>query len=289
MKKYNKKIALILALSLTLALAIPALATSTNISGSYSPTGTQQINVVVSGGSTVEAILNPGGFTADIYKTSADATVDKTTVVGSLNASGDITTKPIIGVNLGGSTVAVKASVTSTLKGKFKFGSSVPSQTSTTGMIFLEALALDPKVKTEYELGYDTTGAGTYYNFDGAKVVSALNNWKHPELMKELFDTKTPAGKAEKTAFTKWFNDKKKTNQYVDRDHRDQGYRDEIVVLKKGTVESKQQVCTVPANAYYVARLSGRIGKGDKTKQGKAWTENDGFGAYIIWTFQTVD
>lgn len=285
MKKYSKKIALILALAMTLALAIPALAAQTNISGSYSATGTQVINVAVSGGSTVKAFLNPKGFAANVYENGSD------TVIGSLDPSGDITTMPIVGVNMGGSPVKVRAAVTSTLNGNFKFASSAPSQKSTSGLIFLEALALDPAKDVAYNLDYDTakTGAGRYDDFDGAKVLNVLNNWQDNNdwLNNDLTDSD------EKKDFSREFGALKKTNKKAD-DFRTSGkYLDEIVVLKKGTVESKQQLCTLPTaeqnKTYFIARLSGRLGDGDPTKPGKYWTSNDGFGASIIWTFQTTE
>ena len=295
MKKYSKKVALILALALTLAMAIPALATQTNIQGAYTATGDQVINVAISGGSTVRAMLNPGGFTADIYDIEGDV---ESGVIGRLEPSGEITTMPIVGINMGGSPVKIRATVTGALNGNFKFASSVPTQKSTTGLVFLEAMAL-PTGKDAYNLEADVSDDYGYpqITYNRQKTLQVLNDWEHSWIDQDLYKTGTE-GRAEKKVFTDGFNALKKTNQWTNNTRGDADYhkyyKNEIVVLKKGVAESKQQLCTVAAAkgegeyGYFVARLSGRVGAGDPDKAGKYWTENDGFGASIIWTFQST-
>ena len=294
MKKYSKKIALIVALTLVLAMAVPAFAAQTNITGSYMAQGTQVINVVVSGGSTVKAFLNPKGYEADVYANEHDTGAD---AIGQLKPSGDITTMPIVGVNLGASKVKVRAAVTSTLVGNFKFASSAPSPTTTSGLVFLEAKALGKgSENASYALDYDASGdkwtdSERYDAFDGNKVLEILNGWNDNGawLKNDLTD------KDAKKAFTRAFGALKKTNKKAaNYTKENMVFDDEIVVLKKGIAESKQQLCTVPAGAtddpsYFIARLSGRLGNGGNPNKGKGWTANDGFGASIIWTFQTVD
>lgn len=315
MKKHNKKIALILALALTLALAIPALANQTNIQGSYTATGKQVIKVEITGSSNVKAYLNPNGWDAYLVKKDTGEWDTSTW----LKPSGDITTMPIVGVSTGESAVAVRAAVTSTQAGKFKFASSAPSQKQTSGLIWLEAKALGRSSENSaYNLKADATTKSKYYELDAAKVANALNewglvwmktvgsgkdkttvpveNWINYELFKTGKDA-TADEKQQAKDFKSAFNDLKKTAQKAKTDAQiaanPTGYLDEVVILKKGTAESKQQLCVVPAASeanpnYFIARLSGRLGEGE-TSFAKAWTSNEGFGASIIWTFQAMN
>lgn len=310
MKKHNKKIALILALALTLALAVPALANQTNIQGSYTATGKQVINVAITGSSNVKAFLNPNGW--DAYLVGKDAET-------CVHPSGDITTMPIVGVSKGESAVAVRAAITSTQTGKFKFASSAPSEKSTSGVIWLEAKALGRSSENPaYNLAKDTNTTKVYNDLDAVKVANALNEWGlvwmkttgkgvnkvttpvedwiNFNLFKKGADA-TDEEKQQTKDFKSAFSALKKTNQKAKTDAEKAayptGYLDEVVVLKKGTAESKQQLCIVPAASeanpnYFIARLSGRLGKGDTTFA-KAWNSNDGFGASIIWTFQAMN
>lgn len=249
MKKYNKKIALILALAVVLALAIPALAAQTEINGSYMDAASNEIHVIVTG--QVNAFLNPEGYKADVYGNSGD------TVVGTLNSSA-VVSRPIVGVNLGNGNVAVKASVNSALKGKFKFATSAPKDTAKTinGLVYLEVS--QPTSALGFDATYADTAKTAYGKFDGASVVKAMNDWKHKETI-----------------------DKKATD---------------IVILKKGLVSGKESLVTLTAanngvpvaNSYFLARLDGVLGKGDPSKEGKGWSANDGFDAVITWTFSTA-
>lgn len=251
MKKYNKKIALILALSIVLALGIPALAAQTEINGSYMDAASHEIHVLVTG--QVNAFLNPNKYPVDVYGNGADAEL-----VGTLNA-GQVVTRPIVGVNLGNGSVSVKASVNSALKGKFKFATSAPKDTAKTinGYVYLEA------AQPTTTLGFDSDNdfsSSAYGKFDGSAVVNAMNATK----WKENVDKKTPG----------------------------------VVILKKGTVAGKDELVTLKpavdgepvAESYFLARLTGTLGKGDpeKADKGKAWSQTDGFDAIITWSFSTA-
>lgn len=296
MKKYSKKIALILALTLALSIAIPVLASETHISGSYVQNDGKLINVMITGGD-VQAIINQKG--RDVYLTADDTT---TKFEQPISASGHITTMPIVGVNMG-SKVKISATVTSTPLGNLKFSTSVPAKLTknkttkvdeftdwkedTSAMVFLE-------VKHEYGLNYDAQailyGDGSTYNgFDAEQLLTALSQeeWKTPDVV--AFNTQYKATKkADKNGNA---NDAK-----FGYDGK-QLYKDSVIVLKKGNAGGKIPLITLEAPAEegkdpnancFVARLTGWTGKGKDGDPKKTWGAGDGFTASIVWTIQTV-
>ena len=165
MKKYSKKIALILALSLTLALAIPALAQDTVINGSY-----QATEIKVSVPTNATAIINPYALPVTINDDNG-APISK-----EVENSQIVVTQPILGYNWGKIPLSVGASVLGTPKGDFRLALEKPSSDTTTktGLVFFE-------IKTGVDLGYATTPDTVPLGaFAGEKVVDALNAWTTP-------------------------------------------------------------------------------------------------------------
>lgn len=228
MKKYSKKIALILVLALALVTAIPALATSTVIDGEYDPI---PLSVIVPG--NVDAILNPFGLPVKIM---AD---DGATNIGSLTNPGQIATKPLVGVNMSEVDLYVGATVTGTPRGNFKFATSAPSKTATTntGLVYLQVKA------SSADLAYSTTVDTTTVcgGFDGTAVLGELNGWALP--------AKYSASDADKLIIS--------TREST---------KSEMCQIKKGIASvSGGDVDTPDAKGYFVARVTGNIVQKPKT------------------------
>lgn len=248
MKKYRKKIALILVLALTLAIAIPALAapTKTVIDGVYED---PDIQVVIP--TAGEAVINPYSLPV---KVNAD---DGTTLLGSVTKVSQVATRPLVGVNLSEIDLSVGATVSGTVTGNFKFATSAPSKTSTakTGLVYLEVKASPDDLS--YGVSSDT--ATTICNgFDGTAVLDALNNWALP--------AKYSASDKDKVIV----NTKAVT-------------KTGMCTIKAGTDSDGDNVIDTPdAGGYFLARLNGNVAQKPKEE----WVVADGFTANITWVFE---
>ena len=165
MKKYSKKLALILVLSLTLAIGIPAVAAdgTTEITGTYDP----PVVAVLLPGNT-DAIINPYGLPVDIYADNGN------NVVGTMEKNQIVAATPLAGCNLSKVDLKIGASVIGSPSANFRLATEKPDAESTlkTGLVYLEVKAVD-------DLGYTNTPDTSVNigNFDGAKIVNALNTW----------------------------------------------------------------------------------------------------------------
>lgn len=252
MKKYTKKIALILALALSLAIAIPALASETTIDGSYE---LSDIQVIVPQVGT--ATLNPYKLPVKIYADDADPANDvQGTLIGTMTTPGQIATRPLVGVNMSEIDLNVGATVSGTTTGKFKFATSAPkdSATTNTGLVYLEVK------QAGRDLGYSTTADATTVSggFNGSDVLAELNGWAH----KTAYDAKgtdvITVGKKEVS-------------------------KSEMCKILKGIDnDGDDEIDTPDAKGYFVARLDGSIVKKPK----KAWSEGDGFSVKVVWDFE---
>lgn len=244
MKKYSKKLALILVLSLTLAIGIPALAAdgTTEITGTYDP---PVVAVLLPGNTT--AIINPYGLPVDIY---ADNGND---VVGTMEKNQIVAVKPLAGCNLSKVDLNIGASVIGSPSANFRLATEKPDAESTqkTGLVYLEVKAVD-------DLGYsstpDTALVGKAIgNFDGEKIVNALNGW-------------------EKSTFTG-----------------EEGSDSQVLV--KTTAVKKTGLATLKAadasgapvsQSYFVARLGSDIVKAPK----EAWANTDKLDVTVTWILE---
>lgn len=247
MKKYSKKIALILVLALVLATAIPALAATefkTTIEGAY-----EDIDLQVLVPTTIQAVLNPYGLPVKI-----DA--DDGTPLDSLTSPGQIATKPLVGANLTDVNLKVGATVTGTQKGQFKLVTSAPSKTAktNTGLVYLE-------MKSASNLGYvvdpDTNSATLSNYFDGASVMTEMNKWTLP---------------------TKY-----NSKQHLILSNGKATTKSGMCTITAGTASVEGgEIDTVSENGYFMARLTGSIVQ----KPTNPWVANDGFTAAITWEFE---
>lgn len=167
MKKYSKKVALILVLTLVLATAIPALAVgrSTTITGEY-----EDVEIAVSVPSTISATLNPYGLPVKVF---AD---DTTTEIATLKTPGQVATQPIVGANLSDIKLSVGASVTATPSGGFSFAQKKEDVKNKAGMVWLQMQQV--KKDLAYQTTPDTETA--VCGFTGTNVVTQMNSWKLP-------------------------------------------------------------------------------------------------------------
>lgn len=246
MKKYSKKIALILVLALTLAIAIPVLAANsfeTVIDGKYQdPT----IDVVLTTG-TISAVINPYGLPMDLM---AD---DNTTSLGKLKNAQVVTAKPLVGYSMSEVDLNVGATIIGAPTGTFKLASEKPESDSTanTGLVYLEA-------KTVNDLGY-VTGSDTTTQIGqltGSKVLTELNGWAKKDYRESNKD-QLLVGTREATQNT-------------------------LCTLKAATVAADGTKTIATSNGYMLARLSGDIVKAPKV----AWVAADGVKVTISWTFE---
>lgn len=254
MKKYSKKIALILVLVLALTAAIPALAAgSTVIEGTYE---VSEVSVIVPDVGT--ATLNPYGLPVKI---KAD---DKTTTVGTLEKPGQIATRPLVGVNMGETDLKVGASVIGKADGNFKFATSAPSATSTanSGLVYLQVKKAGD---LSYSVGGDAQPSTTVCGgFNAAKVIAELNAWNQPDPTKKYDPKAADVLTVGTKAASKTFN----------------------TTIAKGRASDDTTIGapidTPSADGYFVARLVGNIAKKPK----KGWSQLDGFEVTIAWEFE---
>ncbi len=161
MRKYSKKIALILVLALTLAVAIPVLATDTVITGRY-----KEIKLEVVLPSSTTAIINPYGLPVEIKSDSGAS-------LGKVTGNQIVADKPLVGYSLCEVDLDVKATITGEAQGDFRLATAAPLATDTTksGLVFFEMKAVS-------DLGYTLTpDANAIGSLDGAKVYNELNTW----------------------------------------------------------------------------------------------------------------
>lgn len=249
MKKYSKKVALILVLALILATAIPALAATkhtTEITGAYEA---QEIAVLVPG--SVNAVINP-------YRLPVKAYLDDGSVYAEteLEKPGQIATNPIVGANLGKLNLSVGATVIGKPKGNFKFSTSAPtsSTTTNTGLVFLQVKAAGG-LNDAYTVDRDASNAIS--KLDPAKVMAEINKWTPEETYSSKDTDKVLVGTkaASKTGFC---------------------------TIEAGTAGEDGEIAAPSAKGYFVARLGGSVVQRPATD----WSEEDGFGVSITWIFE---
>lgn len=248
MKKYSKKIALILVLSLTLAIAIPVLAATdpafqTEIDGKYeAPT----IDVVLTNG-TVDAIINPYALPVDLKAE------DNTTSIGKIKNSQIVTAKPLVGYSLSEVDLNVGATVIGVPTGTFRLASEKPEADSTmkTGLVYLEA-------KTVNDLGYSTSPDTTTYigSLKGEKILTELNNWAKKDYRESNKDQILVGTR--------------------------QASQSSMCTLKAATVAADGTKTIATTNGYMLARLAGDIVKAPTDE----WVAADGVTVTISWTFE---
>ncbi len=163
MRKYSKKIALILVLALTLVAAVPVLAktSDTVITGRYKDI---QIEVVVPSSTT--AIINPYGLPMDI-------TDDNGASLGKVSDNQIITATPLVGYSMCEVPVDINVTVTGEPQGDFRLALEKPTTTDTTksGLVYFE-------IKPVNDLGYSgSTDTNPIGKLVGSKVYTELKNW----------------------------------------------------------------------------------------------------------------
>lgn len=168
MKKYSKKIALILILALILVAAIPALAADTVIHGKYQD---PDISVVVP--DSVNAVINPLGLPVSIE--NGDVTY------GKLTDPGQVATYPLIGYNLSEVKLDIGVTVVGKATGKFMLSSSAPAASSSTkqGQIYLQLDNAGDTMGYPYTLDDDTTAI--FGKLEPAPVIAKLEALGAPD------------------------------------------------------------------------------------------------------------
>lgn len=248
MKKYSKKIALILVLALTLAIAIPALAAGgqkTIINGLYED---PEIDVTLTTG-TISAVINPYGLPVEL---KAD---DGSTVLGKIKTNSQIVTAtPLVGYSLSEVDLKVGATVIGEPVGDFRLAIEKPAADSTmkTGLVYLE-------MKTVNDLGYTTATDTTAQigALTGSKILTELNGWAKKEY-------------AETNADQLIVNTREASKSGM--------------CTLKAAVDASGNKLTTPATTggYLLARLSGDVVQKPTTE----WVATDGLNVTISWTFE---
>lgn len=164
MKKYSKKVALILVLALTLAVAIPVLAAGekTEINGAYA-----EPVLAVSLPADTSAVINPYGLPVSIKTDSNVEIADK------MMDSQIVAAKPLFGYSTCEVDLDIGATVVGVPSSSFRLSTEKPESDSTlkTGLVYFE-------MKTVDDLAYTTTPDTTCIgSVKGEKVVQALNAW----------------------------------------------------------------------------------------------------------------
>ncbi len=247
MKKYSKKIALILVLALTLVAAVPVLAAGgqqTVINGLYEdPT----IDVVLTTG-TISAVINPYGLPVEL---KAD---DGTTVLGKIKDSQIVAATPLVGYSMSEVDLDVGATLVGEAVGDFRLASEKPEADSTmkTGLVYLE-------MKTVNNLGYTTSPdtATCIGSLTGSDILTALNGWAK----KDYAETNTDQLLVSSREATK-----------------------NGMCTLKAAVDASGNKLTTPAttDGYLLARLSGDVVKSPREE----WVPTDGVNVTISWIFE---
>lgn len=246
MKKYSKKIALILALSLVLAIAIPALAADgdTVITGEYAE---PVLSIVLPSGDS-SAILNPLALPVKVEDS------DKTVVFGTVKDSQIVMTSPLAGYNYGDTDLDIGVSVIGAPKGSFRLVEAKPGSTDTSksGQIWFE-------VKSDVNLGYDVS-----------KDTTDINYFNHLEIKKIVEAVGTEASAWPTVQYTT-------TNKYQVLVGTRAAEKSNMA-----TIKAVPDGGTVAAENCFVARLNGNI----VPKPKEAWKSSDGVKVTITWNIE---
>ena len=246
MKKYSKKIAIILVLALTLVIAVPALAASqqTIVTGNYEE---PEIDVTITATGAVSAVINPFALP---WAIESDAGIE---LSPKLKNSQIVTAIPIAAYSMSEVDLDVGAKVVGeTLGNEFLLASEKPASDSTmkTGLVYLE-------MQTVSDLAYTSTpDTNTIGDLDGTKIVTELNNW-----------TRVPYRETNK-------------NQLIVSAI--EGSKSGMCTLKAAVDASGAKLTEPAPNGYMIARLSGDVVKNPTG----GWSEDDGVKVPITWTFE---
>ena len=247
MKKYSKKIALILVLALTLAIAVPVLAAQqTIVTGAYED---PVIDVTITATGEVGAVINPYALPWAVQ------TDNGTELASKLKNSQVVVAKPLAAYSMSEVDLKVGAKVLGEVVGdEFRLASEKPESDSTmkSGLVYLE-------MKTVDDLGYSNTPDASLCigDLEGSKIVAALNDWAREPYMES------------------------KANQLLvgTREVSKTG-----MCTLKAAVDASGNKLTAPATTggYMVARLSGDMVKAPTIP----WKATDGVKVTITWIFE---
>lgn len=247
MKKYSKKIALILVLALTLAIAVPVLAAQqTIVTGEYED---PVIDVTITATGDVGAVINPYALPWAV------TTDDGTELAAKLKNSQIVVAKPLAAYSMSEVDLNVGAKVLGEVVGdEFRLSSEKPDSESTmkSGLVYLEMKSVD-------DLGYTNTPdtSACIGDLNGAKIVKALNDW-----------TREPYSESKATQLVVSTREASKTG----------------MCTLKAAVDASGNKLATPATTggYMVARLSGDMVKAPTVP----WKETDGVKVTITWIFE---